>query len=93
LDKLRVRLNVRGMVQGVGYRYFVKRVADAYGLTGWVKNSSDGSVEVVFDGPEPAISAAVQMCRRGPAAAVVEDVVVMEDVSADPFDGFTIRFD
>ncbi len=65
---------VRGRVQGVGYRAWAERGALSRGLTGWVRNRRDGSVEAVFIGDEDAIAAMVQACRSGPAAAFVEAV-------------------
>ena len=65
---------VRGRVQGVGYRAWTERSALSHGLTGWVRNRRDGSVEAVFIGDQDAIAAMVQACRSGPAGAFVEAV-------------------
>jgi acylphosphatase len=65
---------VRGRVQGVGYRAWAERAALSRGLTGWVRNCRDGSVEAVFIGDEDAIAAMVGACRSGPAGALVEAV-------------------
>ena len=48
-----------GRVQGVGFRYTARQVADRYDLTGWVKNLPNGNVEALFQGPEPGIQAAL----------------------------------
>ena len=69
---MRVRIRVFGLVQGVGYRHYVKQLADSYGLKGWVRNMEDGSVEALFDGKEEDVNFAVEMCRRGPSSASVE---------------------
>jgi acylphosphatase len=63
---------VRGRVQGVGYRAWAERVALSRGLTGWVRNRRDNSVEAVFMGDEDAVAAMVEACRSGPTGAVVE---------------------
>ena len=65
---------VRGRVQGVGYRAWAERTALSRGLTGWVRNCRDGSVEAVFIGDEDAVVAMVGACRTGPAGALVEAV-------------------
>ena len=65
---------VRGRVQGVGYRAWAERGALSRGLTGWVRNRRDGSVEAVFIGDRDAIAAMVEACRSGPAGAFVEAV-------------------
>ena len=67
-------VTVHGRVQGVGYRAWTERVALSRGLTGWVRNRRDGSVEAVFIGDEEAIAAMVEACRGGPAGAFVEAV-------------------
>lgn len=63
---------VGGRVQGVGYRAWAERVALSRGLTGWVRNRRDNSVEAVFIGDEDAVAAMVEACRSGPIGAVVE---------------------
>lgn len=63
---------VGGRVQGVGYRAWAERVALSRGLTGWVRNRRDNSVEAVFIGDEDAVAAMVEACRSGPTGAVVE---------------------
>ena len=65
---------VRGRVQGVGYRAWTERAALSRGLTGWVRNRRDGSVEAVFIGDEDAIAAMVEACRGGPPGAFVDGV-------------------
>ncbi|TVV77233.1 acylphosphatase [Sphingomonas solaris] len=67
-------LIVRGRVQGVGYRYWTEDRARAAGLTGWVRNRPDGTVEIVAEGEETAIAAFIDACRDGPSGARVEAV-------------------
>jgi len=74
------RLSIRGRVQGVGYRYAFADRARSSGLTGWVGNRSDGSVEAVVAGQSSAVEALTEWARRGPTAARVESV----DVKAEP---------
>ena len=68
------RYLVRGRVQGVGYRYFVQREADALGVTGFVRNLPDGSVEVVAEGGEQAMAQLEARLREGPSFAHVASV-------------------
>jgi acylphosphatase len=65
---------IRGRVQGVGYRDFTEREARARGLTGWVRNRRDGSVEAVLAGPPAAVADMIAACRRGPFNARVDAV-------------------
>lgn len=68
------RLRIRGRVQGVGYRAWLTRRARDLGIVGWVRNRADGSVEAAIRGPSEDLDALVSSCRRGPAAARVDDV-------------------
>jgi acylphosphatase len=74
------RFLVSGMVQGVGFRWFVARHARSLGLTGFARNLPDGRVEVVVSGPDDALPALEQLLRAGPASAQVEAV----ERSSDP---------
>jgi acylphosphatase len=65
---------IRGIVQGVGFRYWTRRAATARGLQGWVRNRGRDSVEAVFSGPEQAVAEMIALCRRGPDAARVDAV-------------------
>jgi acylphosphatase len=69
------RYLVSGRVQGVGFRWFVLEAASAEGITGWVRNVPDGSVEVVAEGDAEAIERFERAVRRGPGRARVDDVV------------------
>ena len=73
-----VRVNVSGRVQGVGFRAFVQRHAEARRVAGWVRNRSNGDVEAVFAGSESAVTALCEACRRGPSQAQVEQLDVFE---------------
>ena len=69
-----VHLVIRGRVQGVGFRYFVARRAEALGISGWVRNRSDGAVEVEAEGPRPTLERLVEAAWRGPLGARVAGV-------------------
>ena len=73
-----VRVTIRGLVQGVGYRAWTQIHAEARGVKGWVRNRSNGDVEAVFAGPAEAIEALCASCWRGPSLARVDRVEVVE---------------
>jgi acylphosphatase len=72
------RVLVGGAVQGVGYREFARRAALRLGVTGWVRNCSDGSVEALICGPREAVEALVAEMRKGPRSAAVDNLSVIE---------------
>jgi acylphosphatase len=83
---------VHGRVQGVGFRYFVQDRASALGLTGYVRNAPDGRrVEVVAEGPRPALQRLLEALRQGPPGAYVERVVPAWGSASGAFSTFTIR--
>ena len=70
-----VHVMVEGRVQGVDYRAWVEREAQARGLSGWVRNRAGGSVEAVFCGGEADLRAMVEACHRGPRMSRVTTVM------------------
>ncbi|WP_420135851.1 acylphosphatase [Rhodopseudomonas sp.] len=74
---------IRGRVQGVGYRAWVATTAQASSLEGWVRNRRDGSVEALLAGEDGVVADMIKASHRGPSAARVDTVVVMEDASAE----------
>ncbi|RJF94137.1 acylphosphatase [Sphingomonas cavernae] len=81
------RLRVTGRVQGVGYRDWATGAARSLGLSGWVRNRSDGSVEALASGSQEAVEAFIVACHQGPALARVTDVAV-QDAEAPAERGF-----
>lgn len=69
-----MHLIITGRVQGVGYRAWCKETADDLGLSGWVRNRRDGSVEALAHGEASRVAEFVAACRRGPTFANVSDV-------------------
>ena len=91
MAKRRVRLYIRGRVQGVFYRDSTQREAQRLGLRGWVCNRSDGSVEAVAQGPPERVAALIDWCHEGPPLArVVEVSVIEESVDVDELE-FEVR--
>jgi acylphosphatase len=84
-----VRLEIRGRVQGVGYRWSMIEEARRLGLRGWVRNRHDESVEAMVAGPPEAVERIVGWARRGPRSARVAAVDVF--VGAGSFDSFNAR--
>jgi acylphosphatase len=68
---VRTRVVVHGMVQGVFYRDTCRRSASTLGVSGWVRNRRDGTVEAVFEGSDAQVQAMVDWCRKGPPLARV----------------------
>lgn len=87
------RLFVRGRVQGVGYRAWLAREAEKQGLSGWVRNRQDGSVEALILAPSDTLAAFLALCRIGPAAAHVSDLATRDETlpASDAENGFSVR--
>jgi acylphosphatase len=92
MNDRRLRASVRGVVQGVGYRYFVLQAARSLGVAGWVANRYDGSVEVLAEGPEDRLEVLLRRLRDGPRSAVVKGVDVEWCPATGEFDGFDVSF-
>ncbi len=90
--KRRLRLKIYGLVQGVGFRFFIVRHATNLGLTGWVRNLSDGGVEAVAEGEEWALRELVRLCERGPIGAEVEKLDVDYEEYRGGFKDFRIVY-
>jgi len=88
-NKRTVHVRIEGRVQGVGYRAFVETRAAELGLTGWVRNRRDGSVEAVLQGSPDAIEAVLDACRAGPPASRVARLDIIGE-GVDAFDGFDV---
>ncbi|HVP57237.1 MAG TPA: acylphosphatase [bacterium] len=91
-EDVRAKIRVSGVVQGVGYRYFVRRTAEALGVAGFVKNRFDGVVEVVAEGEKSAVIALIDDLGVGPRYASVERVDVEWEKATGEFRGFTYAF-
>jgi acylphosphatase len=86
----RVRVRIRGRVQGVFFRAEAQERAESLGIAGWIRNAEDGSVEAAFEGDEERVRSLIDWCRRGPAGAKVDDVEVeAEEPTGET--GFRVR--
>jgi acylphosphatase len=88
--KERLHAVVEGRVQGVGFRYFVVEKAQALGLTGWVRNRLDDTVEVTAEGERPALDQFLALLHRGPRAALVTRVKADWQETSGEFNRFTV---
>ena len=77
------RLRIAGVVQGVGYRAWMVRSAERFGVSGWVRNRADGSVEALVYGDTAAVEELLRACRRGPTGATV---TLIHEELAEPDD-------
>jgi len=89
-NMMQVHLFISGLVQGVGYRQFVKRKARKVGLCGWVRNLPDSRVEAVFQGKKEAIDTLIGICKRGPFLAEVQDVQVAWEEGKEEYKEFKV---
>ncbi|MDB4907954.1 MAG: Acylphosphatase [Gemmatimonadetes bacterium] len=89
----RLRLRVHGRVQGVGFRWFVREQARALGLSGWVRNNEDGSVELEVSGADAHVAELEARVRQGPDSAHVAGVIVLpvHDQAPPLGDGFHVQ--
>jgi acylphosphatase len=88
--KARRRVVVTGRVQGVFFRDSVLRHAEGAGVSGWVRNTPEGTVEAIFEGDPIAVGELVDFCRRGPGRAEVSSVEVSEE-EPEGLSGFQVR--
>jgi acylphosphatase len=91
-DLVRARIVVRGVVQGVGFRYFARNTAASLGLDGEVRNRSDGTVEVVAEGERGPVEILIRELRVGPRYARVEGLDVRWEEPRKDFSGFGYGF-
>lgn len=86
----RLHLRIEGRVQGVGFRYAIHRQATLLGITGWVRNCRDGSVEAEFEGDKEALLTMRKWCYGGPSFALVTHIDEQWDSGPPRHDGFHV---
>ncbi len=88
----RTHLYISGIVQGVFFRSHTQNVARSLDLNGWVRNLSDGRVEVVAEGPKEKVEKLIQWCHKGPDFAAVEHVEIHWEDATGEFKDFEIKY-
>lgn len=86
----RLSLKIKGKVQGVFYRHFVKKEAERLEIKGFVRNESDGSVLIKAEGEEKRLEEFIVRCRKGPPLARIEGVEIIEEKKPEDFKNFDI---
>ena len=89
---VRVRVKISGGVNGVGFRNSLRRIAALYRVKGWVRNARGGTVEAV-EGDTKDVEKVIEFCKKGPPAAYVERVQVLQEPRNEEFEDFEIRDD
>ena len=92
MEIVRLHIVIEGIVQGVFYRASTIEESSKLGLTGWVKNCSDGRVEAVFEGEIDKIEQIIEWCKKGPPGAVVSNVETVLERATGEYDSFTIKY-
>ncbi|MBI2034612.1 MAG: acylphosphatase [Candidatus Levybacteria bacterium] len=89
---IQAHLFISGFVQGVGYRHFVRKNAQRFGLTGWVRNLPDNRVEAVLQGSKAQIEKLILLCRskKGPFLAEIENIDIAWEEKKELFNDFEI---
>jgi acylphosphatase len=85
-----LHVRVTGLVQGVFFRAWARDEAQALGVSGWIRNCSDGSVEALVEGEAEAIEELIDLLREGPPGAQVEDVEI-EEADREGLSSFEVR--
>lgn len=91
--KVRAHVFIRGRVQGVFFRSEVRREAIRHGVTGWIRNLSDGRVEAVLEGEELGVRNVIEFCKKGPSHAKVSGISVDLQEYVGEFESFEVRGD
>lgn len=92
IDNKRMHLIIEGRVQGVWFRESTRRQAVSLGISGWVKNRPEGTVEALLEGPEDAVLRLVAWCGKGPSAAGVTKIHETEETWRGEFDTFDVLY-
>lgn len=88
----RLHMKIQGIVQGVFFRANAQNIASGLGITGWVRNCPDGTVEIVAEGKKEKLKALLEWCQHGPESASVDKVEPKWEKAKDEFQSFRIRY-
>jgi len=89
--KTRAMVTVKGLVQGVSFRYHTLQMATSLNVAGWVRNMPNGDVQACFEGDRKDVQALIDWCRIGPRLASVDRVIVEKEPFSGEFSDFRVR--
>lgn len=92
MSKKRVHMHISGRVQGVYFRQNTLIMAGELGVNGWVRNTSCGRVEAVFEGDDAAVDRIVEWCKKGPSLASVQNIEIQEEKYENEFKDFRVTY-
>ena len=91
-SNVRAHVIISGRVQGVFFRMETQKAAQLYGVSGWVRNKSDGTVEAMFEGDEKSVDLILEWCSKGSSPAKVEKTDINWKDYTGEFDEFKITY-
>lgn len=91
LERARLSLRIFGNVQGVGFRFFIRKAVAGLPIAGWVRNEDDGTVSIVAEGPVVHLNKLLDAAKEGPEEAEVDDVEVSWAAAFGDFKGFKVK--
>jgi acylphosphatase len=91
MTKIRRRVLISGVVQGVSFRYYTRNAARHHDVYGWVRNLPDGRVEAVFEGEREKVEAMVLWCHKGSPYGRVDEVKILDEPHRGEFTDFDVR--
>ena len=89
--KVRAHIFLTGMVQGVSFRSSTRTHAKMKGVSGWIRNLSDGRVESIMEGDKESVESLIEFCKQGPKGSNVDDIRIEWEKPRGDFGGFDIR--
>lgn len=92
IQQMRLHATISGRVQGVGFRHFTATGAQRLGLTGWVRNRFNGTVETVAEGDKEALDSFLRHIQTGPGPSYVDEVKVDWRPATGEFNNFEVRW-
>lgn len=90
-DRVRAHAIISGKVQGVFFRMETQKTAEKEGVSGWVRNKQDGTVEAVFEGDKNSVDSVIEWCKQGPPGSRVDDVNIEWETYSGEFKDFNVR--